>query len=71
MEYFLKVLADKMPFAARPVSQELLDEEAKKEQDDEMRNTNPYTYEYMIKNNMLGCRKYARRIDYFHFGKFI
>ncbi|XKL68599.1 hypothetical protein PGB90_004090 [Kerria lacca] len=71
VKYFLKVIADKMPFKARAVNQSLLEEEAKKEEEMIERNMNPYTYEYMIKNNMLGCHKYVKKIDYKYFGKYL
>lgn len=60
-----------MPFKARAVNQSLLEEEAKKEEEMIERNMNPYTYEYMIKNNMLGCHKYVKKIDYKYFGKYL
>lgn len=66
----LESLAEKMPFKARAVSQEMLLEEERFEAEKKIQNMNPYTYEYMIKNNMLDCRKWIKLIDFKHFGKY-
>ncbi len=71
VQHFLQVIASKMPFEARAVSHEMLMEEAATEKVNVERNMNLYTWEYMIKNNMLGCRKYAKKIDYVFFGKYL
>lgn len=67
----LELLASKMPLKARAVSQELLLKDEQKEKEINEQNMNPYTWEYMIKNNMCGCRKYVKKIDYEYFGKYI
>lgn len=67
----LELLAKKMPFEAKAVSQELLLKDEQKQKEVKEQNMNPYTWEYMIKNNMAGCRKYVRKIDYMYFGKYI
>lgn len=71
VEYFLKVIANKMPFAARAVSQELLEKEELEAEKIKERNMNIYNYEYFVKNNLLGCRRWVKEIDYKHFGKYL
>jgi len=65
------LICKKVPFQARPVCYEDLIKEKQQEKIDAERNRNPYTWEYLIKNNLLGCRKYVRRIDYEYFGKYL
>lgn len=60
-----------VPFQARAVSYEGMIKEKEQEKIDAERNMNPYTWEYLIKNNVLGCRKYVKRIDYEYFGKYL
>ncbi|XP_031844378.1 large ribosomal subunit protein uL16m [Nomia melanderi] len=67
-EYFevKKVLADianKMPFAARAVSQEILDTIAARKKQIEVENQNPFTWKYIIQNNMLGCHRWISKYD--------
>jgi large subunit ribosomal protein L16 len=49
---FLKQVADQLPFKAKPVSHEVLIREAEKKKRDEERNINPYTFKYIVKNNL-------------------
>ena len=60
-----------MPFPARAVSHEMLEKEAEKEQQIKERNMNIYNLEYLIKNNILGCRRWVKEIDYQYFGKYL
>lgn len=63
-------VANQLPFKAMAVSQKLLDERAEKEAREKRENMNPYTFEYLIKNNMGNCQQWIRRIDFLHFGKY-
>lgn len=70
VKHVLEKLAEKMPFPARAVSHEMLLEEEDLEKEKKVRNMNPFTYEYLIKNDMLGCRKWAKKVDLKYFGKY-
>jgi hypothetical protein len=45
-------------------------DEAKKKWQEE-NNKNPYTMEYLIKNNMDDLQRKIKRIDHFFFGKYV
>ena len=55
----LKKVADKLPFPARVITDEILEEEAKAEKELQDKNINIFNFEYCLKNNMLGCRIWA------------
>lgn len=67
---FLEDIANKMPFKAIAVSQDMLDEMKRKEEEEEKYNTNPYTMKYIIQNNMGGCHRWLKDIDLKYFGKY-
>ena len=60
---FLREIAEKLPFKAKAVSQEMLDAEAAKEKELAAANINPYTVEYVIRNNMGGCHNWISPYD--------
>lgn len=68
---FLGIVAHNLPFKAMAVSHEMLQEMAAKEESLEKSNINPYTFEYLIKNNIGNCQRWIKRIDHFHFGKYV
>ncbi|EEB19138.1 mitochondrial 50S ribosomal protein L16, putative [Pediculus humanus corporis] len=63
-------VAEILPFPARFVSQKYLDDEREKEKLIKENNTNKFTMEYVIKNNMGGCQKWLSPYDYKWFGKY-
>ncbi|XP_050546440.1 39S ribosomal protein L16, mitochondrial isoform X2 [Daktulosphaira vitifoliae] len=67
----LSKISAKLPFKARAVSQEILEYDAAKEKWEEDNNKNPYTMEYLIKNNMDDLQRKVKRIDHFYFGKYV
>lgn len=67
---FLQKYADQLPFPARAVSHEILEEEKKSELAREAANTNRYTFKYLVQNNFGGCHKWLRPIDHKAFGKY-
>ncbi|BES95866.1 ribosomal protein L16 [Nesidiocoris tenuis] len=71
VEPFLKIVAHNLPFKAMAVSYKMLEERKAllKKQIDE--NINPYNFEYLLKNNIGNCRRWAKRIDYYHFGQYV
>uniref|UniRef100_A0A1B6LIN4 Large ribosomal subunit protein uL16m n=1 Tax=Graphocephala atropunctata TaxID=36148 RepID=A0A1B6LIN4_9HEMI len=67
----LHQVAHILPFKAMAVSHEMLEEMEVKEKLDEARNINEYTMKYIIQNNMGFAKRWCRRGDYKHFGKYI
>lgn len=67
---FLEDVANKMPFKAMAVSQNMLDEMKRKEEEEEKNNINPYTFKYIIQNNMGGCHRWLRPMDLKYYGKY-
>lgn len=73
-EYFevqkvLNEVASKLPFKAKAVSQEILDQTADREKWEESNNQHLWTWKYMIQNNMLGCHKWISPYDKQWFNK--
>ncbi|XP_050421449.1 39S ribosomal protein L16, mitochondrial [Adelges cooleyi] len=66
----LSKIAEKLPFKAQAVSQETLEWDNANEKWKEENNKNPYTMEYLIKNNMDDLQRKIKRIDHFYFGKY-
>uniref|UniRef100_A0A0A9WHM1 Large ribosomal subunit protein uL16m n=2 Tax=Lygus hesperus TaxID=30085 RepID=A0A0A9WHM1_LYGHE len=67
----LNQVAKQLPFKAMAVSQEILEERKLLLEKQIKENINPYTFEYMLKNNLGNCKRWAKRIDYFHFGRYV
>nr|CAG4643494.1 EOG090X0DE4 [Ilyocryptus agilis] len=60
---FLREVAEKLPFKAIATSQEEIDAKKAEEKALEASNINPYTAEYIIKNDMGGCHDWISRYD--------
>ncbi|CAH1154132.1 unnamed protein product [Phaedon cochleariae] len=71
IEKFLTDIANKLPFKAMAVSQEILDEMKRKEKWEEENNQNPYTLKYLIQNNMGGCNRWLSPTDTKYFSKYV
>ncbi|CAO1428861.1 unnamed protein product [Diamesa serratosioi] len=67
---FMEQFAAKLPFRARVVSQDMLDREAAKEKEQEASNLNPYTFKYVIQNNLGGCHRWLSPVDHKWFGEY-
>ncbi|CAL1679622.1 unnamed protein product [Lasius platythorax] len=67
----LSEIADKLPFKAKAISQEILDKNAAKEKWMEENNQHLWTWKYMIQNNMLGCHKWISPFDRRWFNKYL
>lgn len=67
----LSKIAEKLPFKAKAVSQEIIEFELAKEKWQEENNRNPYTMEYLIKNNIDDLQRKVKKIDLTHFGKYV
>lgn len=70
VQQVLEDVAQKLPFKAMAVSQQILDEIKHKEEWEEENNENPYTMKYIIQNNMGGCRNWLSPVDMKWFGKY-
>jgi len=60
---FLKEVADKLPFRAKVISHAQMEADRQKELDNFNSNQNPYTAEYVIKNNMGGIHDWISHYD--------
>ncbi|XP_053625738.1 large ribosomal subunit protein uL16m [Plodia interpunctella] len=67
----LKIVAERLPFKAEPVSQEIMEKKALDEKWKEENNINPYTMKYIIQNNMGGCHKMLSPFDHKWYGKYL
>ncbi len=68
---WLSKVARKLPFDALAVSQNLLERLDAEEKRLEETNDNPYSFEYLVRNNTFGCRQGLSWRDKLWFGKFI
>jgi len=67
----LSKIAEKLPFKAKAVSQEIMEWDLAQEKWQEDNNQNPYTMEYLIKNNMDDLQRKVKKIDHKYFGKYV
>ncbi|CAG9828894.1 unnamed protein product [Diabrotica balteata] len=68
---FLQDVANKLPFKAIPVSQDILDEMKRREKWEEENNQNEYTMKYIIQNNMGGCQRWLSPFEIKYFCKYV
>ena len=66
----LRLIAEKLPFKAEPISQEMLEKEEEYEKYRKENNLNIFTFDYALENNFLGFKKYASPYDYRFKGKY-
>ncbi|KAK2583326.1 hypothetical protein KPH14_009328 [Odynerus spinipes] len=66
----LTQIANLLPFKAMAVSQEMLDKMAEKERRRENDNLHPWTWKYMIENNIAGCHNWISPYDRKWFNKY-
>ncbi|CAK9812455.1 39S ribosomal protein L16, mitochondrial [Anthophora plagiata] len=59
----LENLAKRLPFDAMAVNQVKLDQMAEEKRKLQEENLNPWTWKYIIQNNMLGCHKWISKYD--------
>lgn len=67
---WLADIAHKLPFAAEAVSQEILDQQKLREEENLAKNTNKWSMKYVIQNNLGGCNRWASPMDFKHFGRY-
>nr|XP_033776832.1 39S ribosomal protein L16, mitochondrial [Geotrypetes seraphini] len=70
VERVLTRVAKKLPFRAKAVSRKMLEEMHQEEERMKKENQNPWTFERIIKSNMLGLRKVLSPYDLKFKGKF-
>jgi large subunit ribosomal protein L16 len=59
----LQEISEKLPFPARPVSQEMLDKWESEDEYVRVNNLNKLRWEWCIKNNLLNCLNYSGKYD--------
>ncbi|XP_015181106.1 PREDICTED: 39S ribosomal protein L16, mitochondrial [Polistes dominula] len=67
----LQDIANKCPFKAMAISQEILDKRAEIQRRNEENNLNPWTWKYIIQNNIGGCHKWISPVDKLWFAKYL
>lgn len=67
----LSLVAHKLPFDAKVVSQEILEDMQREEKEQAENNINPYTMKYVIQNNLGGCHRWLSPVDHKWFGKYL
>lgn len=65
----LEKIAKMLPFKAVALTQDQLDKMKENERRLEEENVHPYTWKYMVQNNMLGCHRWIKPIDKKYFNK--
>lgn len=60
----LKIVAHNLPFRARIVTHEMLEQEEAEAAKIADKNINPFTFQYAANNNLLGCQQYLSPYDY-------
>lgn len=68
---WLTRVADRLPFEAIAVNQNILDRLNAEEARLEAANENPYSFEWLVRNNMLDCQSHLSPYDTKWFGKFM
>lgn len=71
MRGILEQVAKQLPFQAMAVSHEMMEYRKRLLEKQINENKNPYTFDYMIKNNLGNCKTWVKRIDYFYFGRYV
>ncbi|KAL1506124.1 hypothetical protein ABEB36_005548 [Hypothenemus hampei] len=71
VEEFLTDIANKLPFKAMAVSQEMLTKMKDQEKWEEENNQNSFTMKYLIQNNMGGCQRWLSPNDFKYFCKYV
>lgn len=67
----LDIVCHKLPFKAMVVSHDMLEEMKATEEQLQRDNLNPYTFKYIIQNNLGGCHKWLSPVDHKWFGKYL
>lgn len=65
----LRRVAEKLPFPAEVVNQQILQAKEEEEEHLEKANINSFTFKYCVDNNMLGCNMWLSPYDHLWYGK--
>ena len=68
---WLRTVCKMLPFEAIPVNKDFLESLNKEEKRLEEANENPYTFEWMIRNNIFDCNSFLSPYDQKWFGRFV
>uniref|UniRef100_A0A8D8W0Q4 Large ribosomal subunit protein uL16m n=1 Tax=Cacopsylla melanoneura TaxID=428564 RepID=A0A8D8W0Q4_9HEMI len=68
---YLRSIASRMPFETIPCNVQILEELKQEQEKEKTQNINPYTTEYLIKNNVGNCRRWMNKMDLKYFGKYL
>ncbi|TRY75100.1 hypothetical protein TCAL_00605 [Tigriopus californicus] len=68
---WLSKVAEKMPFEAMAVNQDLLERLEAEEKRIAETNENPYTFEWLVRNNIMDCQSHLSPKDRVWFGRFL
>ncbi|GAB6030015.1 mitochondrial ribosomal large subunit component [Chamberlinius hualienensis] len=66
----LEEVRQKMPVKSISVSKEMLEQFQAEEKRQEEENINPFTYKYIVDNNLLGCHQWISPYDFEYHGKY-
>ncbi|KAB7503904.1 39S ribosomal protein L16, mitochondrial [Armadillidium nasatum] len=71
VERMLRIVAHKLPFPAAVMTQEMIEKQREEEKRLEKENENRFTFKYIVQNNMMGSRFWAKKeLDLKYFGKY-
>ncbi|KAL4231096.1 mitochondrial ribosomal large subunit component [Mactra antiquata] len=70
VESILKVIVNLLPFKARVVTRQLLENEKGEEERLAKLNQNPFTFEYCAKNNINNIQRWLSPYDFKYFGRY-
>ena len=68
---WLKQVSKMFNFDTIVVNKQLLDDINKREQERQLANQNPYTFEWMVRNNIFDCQNFLSPYDQKWFGRFV
>lgn len=71
VEYLLKNIASRLPCKAMAVSQKIIEQMERKKKKLEEENLNPWTWKYIIQNNLLGSHKWISKYDRRWFNEYV
>lgn len=71
MYTMLRIIAERLPFKAEAVSQQIMEKKVADVKWKEENNRNKYTLKYIIQNNMGGCHKMLSKYDHRWQGEYL
>lgn len=71
MKRYLNNIANNLPFDAMVVTQDKMEKTAKRKKELEEMNQNPWTWKYIIQNDLLGSQKWISKYDRRWFNEYV